>query len=60
MLEFAGVMYLVEMDANTALPILSEICSRLLAASRCGHDNVRTVVLYLLVVLDRLEVRDEH
>lgn len=53
-------MYLVEMDANTALPILSEICRRLLAASRCEHNSVRTVVLYLLVVLDRLEVRDEH
>lgn len=46
--------YLVEMGADTALPILSEIYD----ASACSHCAMYptrlTVVLYLLIVLNRL------
>ena len=50
-----GLSYLVEVCADTTLPILAEICK----VSVCGPWNERqrrgrTIVLYLLVVLDRL------
>lgn len=54
LLHPSRVCYLVEVNANTALPVLSEIY--LSSTSITGHDGRAwlTVVLNLLVVLDRL------
>ena len=50
--------YLVEVRADTALPVLAEVCNALATAIVCERlrDDIRrlTVVLNLLIVLDRL------
>ena len=45
---------LVEMTTNTALPVLAEIYSLSMAGRYAGGRVILTVVLDLLVVLDRL------